>query len=177
MLRLTLGKKGMIFALAVASLPVLSQQTLPDGPKPKEAQSSQGVPDAPQPKPQQPGQFPDNSPPAPINTHPTQPEATPSPTPQAQRPTPGQGGVSSGRDDLYKMSVAVNFVQIPVRVKNASGKLVPGLTSNDFRVYEDGVLQQLKFFTADAFPLSAAVVVATDLPSVTMKKVMNRCRP
>src|SRR6478672_1083016 len=120
MLRLTLGKKGLICALAVMSLPVLSQQTLPDGPKPKD-QSSQAVPDAPQPKPQQPGQFPDNAPPAPINTHPAQPEATPVPTPQAQRSTPGQsGGVSGGRDDLYKFSVAVNFVQIPVRVKDPS---------------------------------------------------------
>jgi VWFA-related protein len=69
------------------------------------------------------------------------------------------------------MSVAVNFVQIPVRVKDGSGRLVSGLTSNDFKVFEDGVPQQLKFFTADAFPLSAAVVVATDLPSTTMKKV------
>jgi len=171
MLRLTLGKKGLICALAVVALPVLSQQTLPDGPKPKEQQTQQNVPDAPQPKPQQPSQFPDNAPPAPINTHPDQPEATPTPAPQAQRPTAGQGGMPSGRDDLYKMSVAVNFVQIPVRVKDGSGKLVSGLTSNDFKVYEDGVVQQLKFFTADAFPLSAAVVVATDLPSTTMKKV------
>jgi VWFA-related protein len=171
MLRLTLGKNGLICALAVVALPVLSQQTLPDGPKPKEQQSQQNVPAAPQPKPQQPGQFPDNAPPAPINTHPDQPEATPTPASQKQRATPGQGGMASGRDDLYKMSVAVNFVQVPVRVKDASGKLVSGLTSNDFKVYEDGVVQQLKFFTADAFPLSAAVVVATDLPSTTMKKV------
>lgn len=167
MLRLTLGKKGLVCALAVVSLPVLSQQTLPDGPKPKE-QSSQSIPDAPQPKQ---GQFPENAPPAPINTRPAQPEATPVPTPKAQRSTPGQDGVSGGRDELYKMSVAVNFVQVPVRVKDASGKLVSGLTSNEFKVYEDGVAQQLKFFTADAFPLSAAVIVATDLPSVTMKKV------
>ena len=167
MLRLILGKKGLICALAVVTLPVLSQQTLPDGPKPKDDQSSQNVPDAPQPKPQ----FPGNAPTAPINAHPSEPEATPTPAPQATRPTPGQGGVANARDDLYKMSVAVNFVQVPVRVKDRAGKLVSGLTSNDFKVYEDGVLQQLKFFTADAFPLSAAIVVDTDLPSVTMKKV------
>jgi VWFA-related protein len=170
MLRLTSGKKGLICALAVVALPVLSQQAIPDGPKPKEQQTQQNVPDAPQPKPQQ-GQFPDNAPTAPINTHADQPEATPTPTPQAPRPTPGQIGMASGRDDLYKMSVSVNFVQIPVRVKDASGKLVSGLTSNDFKVYEDGVVQQLRFFTADGFPLSAAVVLATDLPSTTMKKV------
>jgi VWFA-related protein len=79
--------------------------------------------------------------------------------------------VASAREDLYKVSVAVNFVQIPVRVKDAAGKLVPGLTPADFKVYEDGVLQPLKFFTADQFPLSAAIVVATDMPSSTMKKV------
>jgi VWFA-related protein len=169
MLRLTLGKKGLICALAAISLPLLCQQALPDGPKPKDQQSQQqSVPDAPQPKSQ--GQFPENAPPAPINTHADHPEANPSPTPEAQPPA-APSGMPASRDDLYKMSIAVNFVQVPVRVKDGSGKLVSGLTSNDFKVYEDGVVQQLKFFTADAFPLSSAVVVATDLPSTTMKKV------
>jgi VWFA-related protein len=163
--------KVLIFALLLAGLPVVSQQNLPEGPKPKDQQPQQGVPDAPQPKPEQQGQFPGNAPPAPINTHPEQPEATATATPTPQRPAAGQNGVGSGREELYKMSVSVNFVQIPVRVKDPAGKLVSGLTSNDFKVYEDGVAQQLKFFTADAFPLSAAVVVATDLPATTMKKV------
>ncbi len=77
----------------------------------------------------------------------------------------------SGRGRSVQNDVSVNFVQVPVTVKDSSGKLVSGLTSNDFKVYEDGVPQQLKFFTADAFPLSAAIVVATDLPASTMKKV------
>ena len=171
MLRLTPGMKVLIFALLLAGLPVVSQQNLPEGPKPKDQQPQQSVPDAPQPKPQQQGQFPGNAPPAPINAHPEQPEATATPTPPPQRPAAGQNGVGGGREELYKMSVSVNFVQIPVRVKDRSGKLVSGLTSNDFRVYEDGVAQPLRFFTADAFPLSAAVVVATDLPATTMKKV------
>lgn len=170
MLRLTPGIKVLIFALLLAGLPVVSQQNLPEGPKPKDQPPQQGVPDAPQPKPQQ-GQFPGNAPPAPINAHPEQPEATATPTPQPQRPAAGQNGIGSGREELYKLTVTVNFVQIPVRVKDRAGKLVPGLTSNDFRIYEDGVAQQLKFFNADAFPLSAAVVVATDLPATTMKKV------
>lgn len=172
--RLILGKTGLICVLAVASLPVLSQQTLPDGPKPKEQQSPspQSVPEAPQPKPQQQGQFPDNAPPAPLNSHPDQPEATPTPTPIPQRQRgAAQGDIVTDVGKFGTMSIAVNFVQIPVRVKDSSGKLVSGLTSNDFKVYEDGVVQQLKFFTADAFPLSAAVVVATDLPATTMKKV------
>jgi VWFA-related protein len=170
--RLTFGMKGLIYALCLAGVPVVCQQNqnLPDGPTPK-PQSQQSVPDAPQPKADQTNQFPDNAPPAPKNVRPDQPEAAATPTPEAQPPVPGQVSIAGSRDDLYKMSVVVNFVQIPVRVKDAAGKLVSGLRPVDFKVYEDGVPQQLKFFSADAFPLSVAIVVATDLPSGTMKKV------
>src|SRR5579864_3262409 len=108
MLRLSLGIKGLIGALLLAGLPVVSQQNLPEGPRPKDQQPQQGVPDAPQPKPQQPGQFPENAPPAPINSHPEQSEAAPTPTPEPQRPAE-QTGVSTGREELYKMTVSVNF--------------------------------------------------------------------
>lgn len=171
MLRLNPGFKGLLCVLSLIGLSLGAQQNLPDSPKPKEQQSQQqNVPDGPQPKPQQSGQFPENAPTAPINTRSDQPEATPTPTPQPQRGKSAEG-MGDTREDLYKMSIAVNFVQIPVRVKDSSGKLVYGLTPADFRVYEDGVVQQIKYFTADPFPLSAAVVVATDLPSTTMKKV------
>jgi VWFA-related protein len=49
--------------------------------------------------------------------------------------------------------------------------LVPGLGPGDFTVFEDGSPQTLRFFTSDPFPLSAAVVIATELPAGTMKKV------
>jgi VWFA-related protein len=171
MLRLTFGMKGLICVVLLTGVPVVCQQNqnLPDNPAPKP--QSQNIPDAPQPKADQPNQFPDNAPPAPKNVHPDEPDASPTPEPKAAPLTPAQGGMPSNRDDLFKMSVAVNFVQIPVRVKDSSGKPYPGLTSADFKVYEDGVPQTLKFFTADPFPLSAAIVVATDLPSTTMKKV------
>ncbi|HEY2496704.1 MAG TPA: VWA domain-containing protein [Candidatus Angelobacter sp.] len=174
MRRLTLGVKGLMCALFLVALSLIAQQNFPDAPKPKEQQSQppqQTVPDTPQPKPQQQGQFPGNAPTAPLNTHTDQPEATPTPVPQPQPAAVGPDGMSPSREELYKMSISVNFVQVPVRVKDSSGKLKSGLGPTDFRVYEDGVPQQLKYFTADPFPLSAAVVVATDLPSTTMKKV------
>jgi VWFA-related protein len=167
--RLALGI-GMICMLWVTGMPVPGQQQLPDGPAPK-GQTQQGVPDAPQPK-AQPNQFPDNAPPAPKNTRTDEPAATPTPAVQTQRSRPGaQGDMVTDVGKFYTMSVSVNFVQVPVTVRDKSGKLISGLTSNDFKVYEDGVPQQLKFFTADPFALSAAVVIATDLPSTTMKKV------
>src|ERR1700753_4100267 len=169
---LTFGTKGLICALLLTAVPVFCQQNLPDSPvpKPQATQQQQGVPDAPQPKAQDSNQFPGDAPPAPKNVHPDLPEAASTPTPQAMHPTP-QSGVASGRDDLFKMTIAVNFVQLPVRVRDSSGKLVAGLGPNDFRVYEDGVPQQLKFFSVDPFPISAAIVVDTDLPAGTMKKV------
>ena len=169
MSRLMRGCSSLICAFIVCALPSLAQQNLPDGPAPKsnQSQSQQGVPDAPQPK--NPNGFPNNAPPAPINNH-EEGAPTPTPTPAAAE-NPAANDLPSKREDLYQMHINVNFVQVPVTVKDSSGKLVPGLTSNDFKVYEDGQLQQLKYFTADAFPLSAAIVVATDLPSSTMKKV------
>ena len=167
MFRLILGHARLVTGFLLCVLPGLAQQNLPDGPKPKD-QSQQAPPDGPQPKGQLQNQFPENAPPAPKNSH-EDPAAAATPTPREQRPS--QGGVVTDIGQLPILTVAVNFVQVPVIVKDKSGKLFPGLTSLDFRVYEDGQLQQLKFFTADAFPLSAAVVVATDLPSTTMKKV------
>ncbi len=153
------SRMRMLFcALFLMALPAAAQKPLPDGPTPK--------------NPTQQNQFPEDAPPALKNAHPDQqPEATPTPTPQAQTSRPGQSGISTRREDLPTYSISVNFVQIPVTVKDNSGHLFPGLGQNDFSVYEDGTLQQLKFFSSDSFPISAAVVIATDMPSTTMKKV------
>ncbi|HEU4414131.1 MAG TPA: VWA domain-containing protein [Candidatus Angelobacter sp.] len=174
MFRLIHGITKLVCALFVLALPAIAQQNLPDSPTPKpqsqSATQQQSVPDAPQPKNPQ-NQFPDNAPAAPKNVHPDEPAATPTPTPQAQKARPGQTNIVTDVGQFGTMSISVNFVQIPVTVKDSAGKLVPGLGSDDFRVYEDGVPQQLRFFTSDSFPLSAAVIIDTNLPSSTMKKV------
>src|SRR5215813_11174467 len=130
---------------------------------------AQNLPDAPQPKTAPPtNPFPD-APPAPKNNHPT-PDSTsapPQPEPQPQAP----GDVVTSRNDLFKIVTNVTFIEVPVTVKDGSGRLVEGLTDKDFTVYEDGVPQRLSYFTSDPFPLSVAVVVDTNLPSATMKKV------
>src|SRR5882724_5801953 len=147
----------LLCALSLIVLPAAAQQDLPDSPKPKST--------TPQ------NQFPEDAPQAPKNVHPDQPPtAVATPTPQA--PAARQNGVANRRDDLpIIFRQDVNFVQVPVTVKDNSGRLVPGLGQNDFTVYEDGVAQQLKFFSSDSFPISAAVVIATDMPSGTMRKV------
>jgi len=67
--------------------------------------------------------------------------------------------------------VDVRFVVVPVTVKDLRGHLVEGLVKSDFAVFEDGVQQQVRYFTSDPFPLSAAVVLDIGLPDQVLRKV------
>jgi VWFA-related protein len=134
------------------------------------AQQSQNIPDAPKPKVPETSQFPGDAPPAPKNTRPDD-HAAAAATPTPAAPSPSQSGITTDRSQLPGLIIHVSFVVIPVSVKDGSGKLVPGLGPNDFTVYEDGVPQKLTFFNSEATPLTVAVVVASDLPSTTAKKV------
>jgi VWFA-related protein len=154
------GARKLIWVVALAGLPGLAQQDLPDAPKPK-------VPTQ---------QFPADTPPAPKNNHDQQPEGpattTPvSPGPATQAPTRTPQDVVTDIGALESIRVNVNFVEIPVTVKDTSGRLVEGLTYRDFAVFEDGVQQRISVFYSQPFPLSVAVVVDTDLPQESMRKV------
>ena len=131
--------------------------------------AQQNVPDAPQPKPSQPNQFPEGAPQAPKNDHAAPPPVADS-TPT---PSPGSEVLSTNLAQFGTITERVNAVQIPVTVRDNSGRIIPGLTPSDFTVLEDGVPQRLRFFSSDPFPLSTAVVLQTDLPASTMKKVNN----
>ena len=77
----------------------------------------------------------------------------------------------NSKDDLYKLVVPVNFVQIPVMVKDAGGRRVDGLLPRDFTVLENGKKQTLTFFTADPFELSVAILLDIGMPDVAVQKV------
>jgi VWFA-related protein len=139
---------------------------------------AQNIPDAPTPKtqPSSNNPFPEGTAPAPKNNH--DPGAPPAdtvrnptdPPPDSAAP-PQPADATPGRSDLFTLTRNVSFVQIPVTVKDRTGRLVEGLTPQDFSVYEDGVPQKLSFFSSDPFPLSAAIVLDTSLPASTLKKV------
>jgi VWFA-related protein len=81
---------------------------------------------------------------------------------------------SSGYDeanDLFKIPIYVNAVPIPVTVKDATGRLFPGLTKDNFSVYENGVKQRINFFTSDPFPVSAAIVIDVGIAEIALRKV------
>lgn len=76
-------------------------------------------------------------------------------------------------EDLYKISTSVNLVLVPVSVKDSNGRPVSGLLPKDFSVLESGQRQQLKFFTSDAFSLSAAVLFDLGMPDIGVKRVQE----
>jgi len=72
---------------------------------------------------------------------------------------------------LFKLTTNVNFVQVPVTVKDDSGRLVNGLLNQNFSILENGVKQNITFFTSDPFPISAAVVIYANLPYTVLDRV------
>jgi VWFA-related protein len=85
-----------------------------------------------------------------------------------EMPMAGEGVASTTR-----FVVNVNFVEVPVTVKDNKGKLVAGLTFRDFKVYENEQREPLRLFTVDPFPLSIAFVIDQSLTSDVMAKVNN----
>jgi VWFA-related protein len=73
------------------------------------------------------------------------------------------GGAAAQNDTTAKIITTVNTVILPVTVKNSGGRLVPDLTREEFRVFDDNVEQRISLFSAEAFPLSAVVLIDNDL--------------
>src|SRR6266851_4487700 len=173
---------------AQSGQPQSGQSTNSQSSKPAQSQAPQDIPDAPStvqppPAPSSPADRPP-FPPAAEGSNPEQPppttetgqaggETQPPPMPPIQTVPPGTGTAqsSSGQQQLYKLVVQSNFVQVPVTVKDKDGRLVDGLLPKDFTVLENGKKQQLTFFTSDPFELSVAIVLDLGMPDVAVQKV------
>jgi Ca-activated chloride channel homolog len=64
-----------------------------------------------------------------------------------------------GPDDQAKIVVTANLVLLPVKVTNSRGTFVSGLKLQDFRVYEDGKLQEPTVFEDSDTPVTVGLVV------------------
>src|SRR5712671_3157775 len=61
--------------------------------------------------------------------------------------------------DIVK--VDTTLVTIPVSVMDRDGRYVPNLRKEDFRVWEDGVEQQVAYFASTEKPFTVALVIDT----------------
>ena len=151
-----------------------------------QGQQAQDIPDAPSSvQPPVPTPLPRDDkplpPPPPASGHSTNTDPfgagtqPPPPMPPVETIAPGsvprQQSSTPAKDQLYKLIVTTNFVEVPVMVKDADGRRVDGLLSKDFSVFENGKKQDMKFFTSDPFELSVAVIIDLGMPDVAVQKV------
>jgi VWFA-related protein len=102
-------------------------------------------------------------------------KTSPPPMPPVKTVPEGAVAVDSEnpREDLYKIGVTVNYVVVPVTVKDGEGRLVSGLRPKDFSVLENGKKQTLNYFTSDPFPLSVAVVFDLGMSDSGVRKIQE----
>ncbi len=193
-----IGRTSKAFGAGVAALCLFcgtlaaQQQEKPKQDIPDAPSASRPFPNAPLQGPAPQNQAPpEQAPPPPNQAPPTSSSATgsspteepvyapgvaPAPPPFKVTTVPEGGapaGHGAGSDELFKITVNTNQVVVPVMVKDDSGRLVNGLLSRDFSVFEDGKKQNLNFFTTDPFALSAAVLFDTGMPDVAVQKVIE----
>lgn len=80
----------------------------------------------------------------------------PAPSPQQQSPG-GPEEVEAG--DIIRVNTTL--VSIPVSVMDRDGKYIPNLRKEDFRLWEEGVEQQVAYFASVEKPFTVALVIDT----------------
>ena len=162
------------------------QQSIPDAPKPQttlqETLAQQSIPDAPKAQAPisigtvTPGQGSSST----AETDSTQGDSgTPATTPAATSSTPPAAGnqppafeppAGEAAEAVKTYRVHVDYVDLPFTVKDGK-KQVYGLHARDIQVYENGALQNIRFFTDDGKPLSVALVIDQTMTPDNMTRV------
>jgi VWFA-related protein len=73
----------------------------------------------------------------------------------AQQPQQG------GEPQAFKFRTGVELINVTATVTDGNGRFVPGLSREDFRVYQDDELQQISHFSAERVPVSLGIVLDT----------------
>ncbi|HEY0386482.1 MAG TPA: VWA domain-containing protein, partial [Pyrinomonadaceae bacterium] len=100
------------------------------------------------------------------NTQPTRPPVLtgrtagnyPSGTTQTQSPASNEPE-EVGDGDIVRVNTSL--VTVPVTVMDRSGRYIPNLRQSDFRIFEDGVEQQVAYFSSVEKPFTVALVIDT----------------
>jgi VWFA-related protein len=63
------------------------------------------------------------------------------------------------QDEDFSLKVPVDLVIVPASVEDKDGKPVYDLRKEDFELREEGVVQDISYFSMDPFPLSVAILL------------------
>jgi len=66
---------------------------------------------------------------------------------------------STGGEDKYKLKADVDLVLVEATVRDQEGGIVNSLNRESFHVYENGLEQQISYFSRDQLPLAIALVL------------------
>jgi VWFA-related protein len=61
----------------------------------------------------------------------------------------------------FRFRTGVELINVTATVSDSSGRFVPGLRKEDFRLFEEGVEQQITHFNSERVPVSLGLVVDT----------------
>ncbi len=75
--------------------------------------------------------------------------------------------------EVPNFSVSVNLIKVPVTVFDEAGGIVADLRREEFRLYEDGVLQDIRSFGVDRNPVSIVLLIDT---SATVEKELKNIK-
>ncbi|MCM3903447.1 MAG: VWA domain-containing protein [Pyrinomonadaceae bacterium] len=78
---------------------------------------------------------------------------------KATSPTINSGPEEVGAGDVIR--VDTTLVTLPVSVTDRNGRYIPDLTKEDFRLWEDGVEQEVAFFASVDKPFSVVLMIDT----------------
>lgn len=101
-------------------------------------------------------------------TRPTRPPvltgATTGSSPSGTQQQPQQSPAANEQEEVGEgdvVRVNTSLVTVPVSVMDRSGRYIPDLRQRDFRIFEDGVEQQVAYFASVEKPFTVALVIDT----------------
>jgi Ca-activated chloride channel family protein len=83
----------------------------------------------------------------------------PVPNPPPPPPPAGAAGSNAQTDQSHHLKSVVDLVVLHATVVDDKGQFVPGLTGNDFRVFEDKVEQKISVFSKEDIPVTMGLVI------------------
>ena len=76
------------------------------------------------------------------------------------------------RQDQFRFRSGIDLVNVTATVTDQSGRFVPGLTKDDFVVYDDDAAVEVSHFSAERVPVSLGIVLDTS-GSMQGEKIQN----
>lgn len=99
------------------------------------------------------------SPPKVQNDAPTQKTAPALSGPAYIPPPPPPPGAKKQEDEI--IVVETDLVTTPISVMDRNGRFIPGLKKKDFKIFENGVQQELTFFQSEETPFTVILMIDT----------------